>query len=495
VRLGAGRPLNAYAGIVPRRTAVKVASAILSALGLASIAGGLFADQIWPEPDQVTALSASGVHESNAIITDPGVLNLVNEDVTIRATVPDGQPVTLAIGRDVDVDGWVGTGQAARVVGLADWQTLTTDDAVVAGSTTVPDPAGSDMWVAEASGIGSAEMHWQDVPGRWSLLAVNGGADPTTPQIELTWPREFANRWRWPLIGAGIGLTALGAALALFGPRKPDPVPDLEPVPSEPVASSWSEIIGAEPIPTPVAEPVRFEAPQPVTALAPAAVEVELATEVIEPAGEELPSFDALVTGTVTEPQVVAEPAAVVEPAVLAEPEVTEWPEPLAPQGEPVAAEPIVTAAVVEESEPTEVIVEPVVVAEPTEIVAEPAVTEIIEPVRVATEFIEPPHVTTEFIEPPQQVWQAPPTEPVAEVDVAVEAPVVAAGADGDYIIGQARVFASPATIEAPAPTSRREVKLIRRATELTGTIPIVSAVPVTSWPAHWDEESEEVDR
>jgi len=317
---------------------------------------------------------------------------MVNDDVTIRATVPDQEPVTLVVGRDIDVDGWVGDDAAARVTGLADWQSLAVAQS---GSNpeAIPDPAGSDLWVAEASGAGSAEMHWQGTPGRWSVLAVGGGAQP---QLELTWPRTAVNPLRWPLIGSGIALAALGGALALFGPRKPEPVPVLDVVPSEPVASDWSQIIG-----------------EPTMAFAPTA-------------------------------QVVAEPTFVAPPQAP-----TEIMQPVPVEVAPAA--------------PTEII-QPVPVAAPPA----PPVAQVV-PVEVT------PVVPVEMVEPVRVSVVREPEQPVP---------------DEPWIVGQGRVFASSTSFDVQ-PSTRREVKMQRRAAELTGTEPILAAVAVTQWPDEWEHMEE----
>ena len=41
-----------------------------------------------------------------------------------------------------------------------------------------PDPAGSDLWVDETTGNGSAELVWTPRDGRWTLLAAATGEDP-----------------------------------------------------------------------------------------------------------------------------------------------------------------------------------------------------------------------------------------------------------------------------------------------------------------------------
>ena len=54
-------------------------------------------------------------------MTDPGVLELGGDPVTMHVTVPDHGTVTLAIGRDTDVQGWVGTDPYGQITGLDGW--------------------------------------------------------------------------------------------------------------------------------------------------------------------------------------------------------------------------------------------------------------------------------------------------------------------------------------------------------------------------------------
>ena len=76
------------------------AAALLDEAGVASAT-------VWRDSDTVVATTAY-TGDGTMLVTEPGVLDLVAEDVTIRATAPGEQQVTLAIGREVDVTGWVG---------------------------------------------------------------------------------------------------------------------------------------------------------------------------------------------------------------------------------------------------------------------------------------------------------------------------------------------------------------------------------------------------
>jgi hypothetical protein len=220
---------------------------LLIILGLASAGLGVASATVWRESDSVVS-TATPKGDGTLVVTDPGVLELVGSDVTVVATVPDGGKVTVAIGRDIDVEGWVGIDHSTRIHGLSDWTTLTSsavepeipapaegEEAPVPG--VGADPAGNDMWVAEATGEGSVSLRWTDRPGRWSMLAAGVGEGAVAPTIELTWPREVTTPFLWPAVGAGAALVLAGLLLLLLRRRAPRPAsghatPDEPTVPS-----------------------------------------------------------------------------------------------------------------------------------------------------------------------------------------------------------------------------------------------------------------------
>lgn len=235
----------------------RILAALLIVLGLAGIGLGVASATVWRGADTVVAQAVpSG--DAALVVTDPGVLDLVADDVTVTARVPEGQTVTLAVGRDVDVLGWVGADPYDRVTGLSDWETLdvspgaaATDEAAVTdpsapaadpsapaadpsapaeGEATTettapalvgPDPAGSDLWVSEVTGQTSVSLRWStpDTPGRWVVLAAGVGEGATPPTVELTWPREAGTPYLWPAVIGGIVLIGLGV-IVLLGARR-----------------------------------------------------------------------------------------------------------------------------------------------------------------------------------------------------------------------------------------------------------------------------------
>jgi hypothetical protein len=255
------------------------------------------------------------------VVTDPGVLELLGPDVTVVATVPDGGEVTMVVGRDVDVLGWLGADTYVQITGLTDLQTLATTQVVRTGvspSPTAPsaesvettaagetpddaadesagpaDPAGSDMWIAEVTGTDSATLRWSHRPGRWSLLAVGVGDGAGAPEVQLTWPRAVSTPWVLPAVIGG-GVAFLGGVWLLVvsfrrragtasdesaEPEAPsvepsvESAPSVEPgrdqVPNEP-EPSVEPAPSVEPEPEPVPEPVAEPEPsvEPAAALA-----------------------------------------------------------------------------------------------------------------------------------------------------------------------------------------------------------------------------------
>lgn len=214
--------------MVGRITVVAIGAAGVVVAGL-SVASAT----LW-RPDDV--LRASVTTDSPYVVTAAGVVEMGGQPTTVTVTTADGQkaPLVVAVGRDTDVVGWVGDDPHETVSGMSGWSTLrivsptagTTEptDAPAEGdpaqgepaqdeaASEYQSPAGSDMWLAEATGEGRAELkNWapgSQYPGRWSVLVAN----PTEAQatVELAWPRKVSTPWLVP--GLILGLGAVGWA-------------------------------------------------------------------------------------------------------------------------------------------------------------------------------------------------------------------------------------------------------------------------------------------
>ncbi|TKR24310.1 hypothetical protein FA014_06830, partial [Cellulomonas hominis] len=213
----------------------RLIAAVLGVLGVAAIGLGVASATVWRADDPLVATAAPG-GGTRTLVTDPGVLELAGDPVTVTVHA-DGAPVVLAVGRDTDVTAWVGDDPYERVTGLSDWHTLATtagqdaaeptaspsgpateaspspsaSDDASAAATQAADPTGNDMWVAEVAGDGSATLDWPAQEGRWSLLAVSLG--DTAPVLDLSWPQTVTTPWLWPGVALGVLLLAVAAIL------------------------------------------------------------------------------------------------------------------------------------------------------------------------------------------------------------------------------------------------------------------------------------------
>lgn len=192
----------------------------LIALGVIVIGLAIASATLWRSSDTVTASGPAEV-EQPFVVTDAGVLELVADDVTVTATAPDGGPVVLAVGREPDVRAWVADSPYLRITGLSSWTGV--DTAVEEGEpapegeeTSVPSPAGSDMWVAEATGEGEATLEWTHPGGRWSLLAAADGTS-RAPAVVLSWPQVVSTPFLVPGLVVGGVLLLGGLALLVVG--------------------------------------------------------------------------------------------------------------------------------------------------------------------------------------------------------------------------------------------------------------------------------------
>jgi len=231
----------------------RILGVVLVVAGLGAIVFGVATATVLRESDSVVA-TAAPAGDGTLVVTDPGVLGLVDSDVTVTASVPQGQEVTVVVGRDVDVEGWIGEDPYTRVTGLSDWETLATEEVVPetdeseepaesedADAAPPADPAGSDMWVTELSDAEQVTLRWTDRPGRWVLLAAGTGPAPVedgaedeqegadaptdeavaqAPTLELTWDRQVGTPLLWPAVGGGAVLLLIGVVLLIAGRRR-----------------------------------------------------------------------------------------------------------------------------------------------------------------------------------------------------------------------------------------------------------------------------------
>ncbi|HRO93509.1 MULTISPECIES: hypothetical protein [Micrococcaceae] len=199
-------------------------------LGIAALlcAGGL--QTIWAPPETMTATVGQQPAEAPLTVITSGI-DAVDE-APVEYTISGEGSFTVMLGRERDVQAWVGDAAHNTVTGITTdvpgGEAPRIEVEHAEGEATVPDPKGSDLWLDVQEGKDRLEQRWS-VPsdGDWALLVARDGTDPAPTEMTVTWTNRVGdNPWIVPLyvIGGllvliGIGLLAWAAARRARGPR------------------------------------------------------------------------------------------------------------------------------------------------------------------------------------------------------------------------------------------------------------------------------------
>ncbi len=193
---------------------------VLAVLGLVMVIVGVLFSTVF-RPD--TTVNASSEAPTTAYFaTHEGVLTLVNDVVTVTASAPNDQEVTVVLGRGSDVQAWLHGVPYTEINGLSSWDTLKTD--VVKGEDEANvdgNLADSDMWLEVKTGKG--EVSWEIAnpdPNLVLLAATDGSA--AAPSMTLTWERNNPIAWVIVLIVIGAILVILGVTLFVYHSHRSD---------------------------------------------------------------------------------------------------------------------------------------------------------------------------------------------------------------------------------------------------------------------------------
>lgn len=168
----------------------------------------------WAPPGTVTAEAPAADQQAPLTVIGSDVLTAHPDGVEL--TVSGDGPFMMAVGRADDVEAWVGDATVLRVA--ADGDNVTAD--VTEGTPTVPDPAGSDLWVSEQEVDGETTFTW-DAPaeGEWEILLATDGTAPAPAGVSVTYANDESTPFAVPLIVAGALIAVLGLALAFVAGR------------------------------------------------------------------------------------------------------------------------------------------------------------------------------------------------------------------------------------------------------------------------------------
>jgi len=232
----------------------RILSVIIAVLGLVAIVLAVCSATVW-RPSSTAQASLAQNPEQHYVVTEPGVLSLVESDVKVTATAAEAdQQVLIAVGHAQDVDAWLDSDPYISVTGLEDWNTLTsvavttscpeeaTDDATAtavasdtettaaasAGATeeasgdgctplenSDANPADSDLWITTETGTGSATLEPDTAGSDLVVLVATDGAS-NAPQLSLSWPRHVSTPWLIPGLVLGGLLLLVGIFLFLI---------------------------------------------------------------------------------------------------------------------------------------------------------------------------------------------------------------------------------------------------------------------------------------
>ncbi|WP_424465936.1 hypothetical protein [Pseudoclavibacter helvolus] len=141
---------------------------------------------------------------------------LIEHAGTQSITISGDGPIRVAIGRQGDIAGWVGTTQH-EIVTLDDTSgaLVFTPGEASADETTAPNILGSDLWFQEYEGEGTLELQ-QTLPVGFALLVQSDGESPAPGQVSISWPLDGRAPMAGPLLLGGGVLLLISLGLLLW---------------------------------------------------------------------------------------------------------------------------------------------------------------------------------------------------------------------------------------------------------------------------------------
>ncbi len=179
-------------------------------------------------PDHITAAVATTDSKATVTVIDGATLNSFDRGQTVRLTGSD--TIFAAYGRTGDVLAWVGDATYNEISFDAETQQLVSTT-VKGSETEVPDPAGSDLWLADYTESKSLGFTI-NVPENISVLVVSDGVEPAPAKVSVTWLLDNSAPFATPLMIIGALLLLVGLFFLLLavnqirkarGPRRKQP--------------------------------------------------------------------------------------------------------------------------------------------------------------------------------------------------------------------------------------------------------------------------------
>ena len=205
-----------------------IVTPILGLLAVACIVLGVLNATMWKPSARITA--SSSVNGSRYVVTDPGVLSLIDKRMNITAKASDASAnVCIVIGSARDVAGWIAGTPYTRITGLSDWSALSTQKAAAQGTADQSDNQvavqDSDMWTKTSCGNGTANLQIKGTStddGTNAVALIDFG-DAKNATVSLDWTRQTLPDFAMPLYFAGglfVILAILAASVFAMPPHK-----------------------------------------------------------------------------------------------------------------------------------------------------------------------------------------------------------------------------------------------------------------------------------
>lgn len=189
-----------------------IVTPIFGLLAVACISLGILNATYWKPSSQITATAS--IANTRYIVTDPGVLPLVDSKSTF--TADSSSDICVALASSKDVAGWVAGHSYVRVTGLSDWSTLATENSEPQGQKADSDNdvafKDSDMWSTVSCGKGNVSID-AEVADTSSTVALVDLGKTTDATVRLHWVRQQLPDFAMPFYFAG-GLLAVLAVLS-----------------------------------------------------------------------------------------------------------------------------------------------------------------------------------------------------------------------------------------------------------------------------------------
>lgn len=201
----------------------RITSLLLLLIGAAGIVWGIAQVTFLAPAATLTAAVPGGVGQAPVTLITQAVRDTTGSGAQLSIKA-EGEFLSV-VGRQTDVDAWVGDSAANVVTGVdTDAHVLQVNQRT--GQNTSPNPAGSDLWVSEEKHNGTWDGATWTAPadGDWTLMLATDGKSAAPLNISMTWDNPqatTASKWSraiLPLV-AGVFLIAL-AAVFMGGKNK-----------------------------------------------------------------------------------------------------------------------------------------------------------------------------------------------------------------------------------------------------------------------------------